>query len=196
MARPREFDPEEVLAGALDVFWHHGYENASLPMLLDGMGLTRGSFYKAFTDKKSLFLLILQRYENVAVDPAVALLSDPQLSNGIDRIEKLFGIVTSAVWENDRRGCLLCSTIADPAILEEDVAEKVHGLLEKMRHGFKTALQSTDIPNEEIEELTEFLLSQYVALRVLARAGEPHKALAGSSSAAIRLLHYARRTTG
>ena len=47
------------------VFWQKGYEDASLPDLLEGMGLTRGSLYKAFKDKKSLFLKVLERYDTM-----------------------------------------------------------------------------------------------------------------------------------
>ena len=73
MARPREFEPEEAIQKAMQVFWEHGYEGASLPDLLAGMGLTRGSLYKAFKDKKSLFLLVLDRYEMSAVKSGVVL---------------------------------------------------------------------------------------------------------------------------
>ena len=85
MSRPRAFDTDAALNGAMDVFWAQGYENASLPDLLTGMGITRGSLYKAFTDKKSLFLLILERYEQAAVVPAVQLRKDPETTDGSDR---------------------------------------------------------------------------------------------------------------
>ena len=66
MARPRVFDTDVALSGAMDVFWEHGYEGASQPYLLIGMHLTRGSLYKSFNDKKSLFLTVLNRYEDSA----------------------------------------------------------------------------------------------------------------------------------
>ena len=64
MARPREFDLDHALESAMLVFWEHGFEGASLPDLLDGMGITRGSLYKAFEDKKALFLKAMELYEN------------------------------------------------------------------------------------------------------------------------------------
>ena len=63
MARPREFDIDTALARALDVFWEKGYGDASLPDLLEGMKLTRGSLYKAFADKETLYLRVLERYD-------------------------------------------------------------------------------------------------------------------------------------
>ena len=83
MARPRSFDTDVAVEKAMQVFWTHGYEGASLPDLLEGMGLTRGSLYKAFTDKKSLFLKVLEHYEGKAVQSGVALLTDSAIPNGL-----------------------------------------------------------------------------------------------------------------
>ena len=62
MARPREFDGDEVLEKALHVFWEKGFDGASLSDLLAAMGLTRSSLYKAFGSKEQLFRCALARY--------------------------------------------------------------------------------------------------------------------------------------
>lgn len=107
MGRPRSFDTDQAIEKAMQVFWTHGYEGASLPDLLDGMGLTRGSLYKAFTDKKTLFLKVLAHYEGKAVQAGVALLTDPAIPNGADRIMAMFTNSYRAATAGDRRGCLL-----------------------------------------------------------------------------------------
>ena len=48
MARPRAFDEDVALDGAMHIFWRQGYGATNLPDLLNAMGLTRGSFYKAY----------------------------------------------------------------------------------------------------------------------------------------------------
>ncbi len=48
MARPREFNEETALDGAMDVFWEHGYEGVALLELREGMGIGRGSLYKGY----------------------------------------------------------------------------------------------------------------------------------------------------
>jgi len=55
MARPKEFDREEVLQKALYTFWEKGYDATTLPDLLESMGVNRSSFYNTFGDKQTLF---------------------------------------------------------------------------------------------------------------------------------------------
>lgn len=162
MARPREFDTDTALNAAMDVFWEHGYEGASLPDLLEGMSLTRGSLYKAFKDKKSLFLTVLDRYDDAAVDAAVAFLSDDTIPDGWTRIMQLMETIPEAVASGDHRGCLLCSAAAGPAFYDTEIAAQVHKSLEKMRAAFSVALGH--------EHLSDLLVSQYVGLRILSRS--------------------------
>jgi len=67
LGRPREFDIDEATRKAMNVFWDRGYHDASLPDLLSGMDLTKGSFYKAFGDKKAIFLRALELYSDDAM---------------------------------------------------------------------------------------------------------------------------------
>ena len=60
--RPREFDTEQALERAMEVFWADGYEAASVQTLLDAMGINRGSMYDTFGDKHALFLAAIEHY--------------------------------------------------------------------------------------------------------------------------------------
>ncbi|NIQ96073.1 MAG: helix-turn-helix transcriptional regulator, partial [Desulfuromonadales bacterium] len=78
MARPREFDVDEALDRAMGVFWLKGYEGTSLQDLLKAMKIARGSLYKAFEDKHSIYLAALDRYDQTEVEEGIAFLSDPK----------------------------------------------------------------------------------------------------------------------
>ena len=188
MARPRAFDTDAALDGAMDVFWTQGYENASLPDLLTGMGITRGSLYKAFTDKKSLFLLILERYEHAAVNPAVEVLTDPGMPDGFDRIARLFASVLGQVQGGDRRGCLLCTAAAGPAMDDAEISRAVGVLMAKMRDGFVRALDDAGMRSAD---LAEMLLTQYVGLRILTRSQAPLEIIERSVAAMMKTLRSA-----
>ena len=192
MARPREFDTDEALERAMGVFWAHGYENASLPMLLSGMKLTRGSLYKAFTDKKSLFLAALARYDAQAVKPAVDLLSNAEIPDGLDRVDALFASVVDAVRSGDHRGCLLCTSAAGPAIDDTEIADAVNALVLKMQAAFRQALNASPLhsalPDQDRANLSMLLMTEYVGLRILARSQVVQEVLEGSVAAQSRML--------
>jgi len=55
MARPIQFDRDDVLNKALGLFWSDGYEASSVSRLLNVMRLNRGGLYSSFSDKRTLF---------------------------------------------------------------------------------------------------------------------------------------------
>ncbi len=196
MARPREFDTDAAINGAMNVFWKHGYEAASLPDLLEGMNISRGSLYKAFEDKKSLFLLVLAHYEEKSVMPAVELLSNQNTPDGWDRIKSLFSKVLSVIRQGDRRGCLLCSAAAGPASDDVDIAKAVHNSLNKMRKAFEKALEESSVHKKldqaEKRNFADTLTTQYVGLRILARSHASLATLERSTNAIQQLATYAK----
>ena len=197
MARPRAFDTDEALQSAMEVFWQHGYEDASLPDLLEGMGLTRGSLYKAFQDKKNLFLLVLDRYERAAVDAGVALLTGEEVADGRDRILAMFAGLVAAVDGGDHRGCLLCTAAAGSAADDPDIARVVHVGLAKLQAGFLQAIEaSPDLSGLDADRklrLADSLLTQYIGLRMLARSRLPLGVLQNAVAGVADMLAGAAR---
>lgn len=190
MARPREFDIDAALNGALEVFWEKGYGDASLPDLLEGMKLTRGSLYKAFTDKKTLYLRVLARYDEKEVGEGVRFLCDPDVA-GLVRIETTFQAISEEVAAGDRRGCLLCSAAAGPAAFDADIRACVAASLGRMQVGFQTALEAALESSPTLGDAAanaQFLINQYVGHHIMARAGAPAEALRQSCAALMRLL--------
>ncbi len=133
----------------------HGYQAASLPHLLDGMGLTQGSLCKVFHDKKSLFLQILDRYETAAVDAGVTLPEDQSAGDARARILAIFSGLVAAVEGGDYRGCLLC-TAASGATSDDTALADTPGIAAAGRL-----------------RLAGTLLTQYIGLRMLARSRLP-----------------------
>ena len=58
----KQFDPQEALDRAVDVFWTRGYESASLTELLQAMKIGRKSLYDTFGSKHDLFQAAMARY--------------------------------------------------------------------------------------------------------------------------------------
>ncbi|MES2602314.1 MAG: TetR/AcrR family transcriptional regulator [Pseudomonadota bacterium] len=75
MARPRTFDPDEILDIALEVFWRKGFRGTSLDDITAESGLAKPSLYAAFGDKNALFLKVLDRYHDRIIARAEKLLA-------------------------------------------------------------------------------------------------------------------------
>lgn len=104
MGRHREFDVQEVLDAALDVFWQKGYEGASYADLTSATGVERPGLYSAFGNKESLFKKALDRYYDyyLAFFPAAL-----ELPTSREVVECLFfkSLELNTRYE-DRKGCL------------------------------------------------------------------------------------------
>ncbi len=175
MGRPREFDVSEAVERAMTVFWDKGYEGASLPDLLCGMGIARGSLYKAFGDKKQLFMASLNCYRVQVVDPATQAITHGAQEAARDRLESFFAHVGTAVKAGDRRGCLLCNLAAGPACADPDISAAVTSMLGRITHAFDVVLAeipaAPPLSDAERGQRAKGLTASYVGLQVLAKAG-------------------------
>ena len=64
--RPRAFDTQQARARARDLFRSRGYAATSVQVLVDELGVQRGSLYAAFGDKHDLYLKSVALYEKTA----------------------------------------------------------------------------------------------------------------------------------
>lgn len=62
--RPREFDREQALLKARDLFWRQGYEGTSMSDLVTELGIASARIYKAFGSKELLFREAIESYES------------------------------------------------------------------------------------------------------------------------------------
>src|SRR6476619_2099117 len=65
MARNKEYDENEVLRKAMELFWKQGYEKTTMQDLVTHMGIHRRSMYDTFGDKHMLFMKALERYSEI-----------------------------------------------------------------------------------------------------------------------------------
>jgi len=128
MARPREFDPDAALEGALDIFWRQGFKATNLPELLSAMGLSRGSFYKAFSDKEHVYLMALDRYDTQVVGATVAHLAATNAPTAWEGLSFLF-----EAEDLGRRGCFICNAMVELAPDHPEVALKTARMAERLR---------------------------------------------------------------
>jgi AcrR family transcriptional regulator len=86
MGRPREFDTEQALDKALDVFWRNGYDGTSISELTQAMGISPPSLYAAFGNKENLFRSALDRYAETRKKLWTELMKEPTAHAMMDRL--------------------------------------------------------------------------------------------------------------
>jgi TetR/AcrR family transcriptional regulator, transcriptional repressor for nem operon len=123
MPRARKFDPEQVLDQAVEAFWSHGYEGASIQGLCGAMAVNPPSLYAAFGDKRSLHLAALQRYTARSQTAFRDAIGEAQGAEGLRRFfSRLSGRLSGP---DGSRGCLITNTATELARHDEAAAQRV-----------------------------------------------------------------------
>ncbi|WP_028937254.1 TetR/AcrR family transcriptional regulator [Pseudonocardia spinosispora] len=77
MARIKEFDPDEVLGRAMELFWRQGYATTSITDLVEHLGIAKASLYATFGGKHDLYLAALDRYTGLPEKSPAERLAQP-----------------------------------------------------------------------------------------------------------------------
>ena len=75
MGRPREFDEDQVVHAAVEIFAQRSYDGTSVDDLVNHLGVHRGSLYKTFGSKRGLYLTALRRHVDNDVTALAAAVS-------------------------------------------------------------------------------------------------------------------------
>lgn len=190
--RPREFDLDRALDQAILVFSARGYHASSIGDLTLAMGLTAGSVYKAFKDKRAIFIAAFDRYKalrNGLLAEAVS-----SASTGRDQLEAaLLFYAESAQGEQGIRGCLVVSGATELATFDDEIAQKIRtslGHSEKLLTELIAAGKQDGSIKATLDEETlgRALLSVTQGMRVLGKTGRSREEMQALVQAALKIL--------
>jgi AcrR family transcriptional regulator len=105
MGRPRAFDADAALDQAMEVFWRHGYEGATIAQLTEAMGINPPSLYAAFGSKEGLLKAALDRYSAKRASWMEEIVSAPTAREVAERM--LMGTADIQTDPANPPGCLL-----------------------------------------------------------------------------------------
>ena len=173
--RPREFDRDEVLERAMQVFWERGYEATPISELVAELGIGRQSLYGAFGDKRQLFEEALQRYGECELAPRVAILKRP--GSGLANVRDLLHHLLEKGIANDFKGCLVGHTAAEFGLRDPELAEKLSKNFCRMEEAIAEALTRAREAGELSIEKSPRKLARLIVTTVqgLALWGPVHK---------------------
>jgi|SRR5579859_6713776 len=188
MSRPREFDEQQALQQAKEVFWQRGYEATSLTDLLAAMGLSKSSFYETFGSKRELFLRSLGRYRDERV-AALRLL----LAGGATARQAIEGLFRAAIGCEAHKGCMACNEAVELAGRDADVERRVAAVMAALEEMLAEAIArgqaegsiGARLPPADLARLLTVALN---GLQVEIRAGADPARLERTVAAVMRLL--------
>jgi TetR/AcrR family transcriptional repressor of nem operon len=173
--RPREFDEDDVVARATDLFWRRGYHATSVRDLGEALGLSASSLYRTFGDKHALFLRALERYR--ATDSAEARdhLLRPGPAPEVLR-DWLIRMVDLPEEGAAARGCFVVNTATELGTDDTAIDECTQAAFDVTREALKEFLHRGRRDGElradlHVAATAEALFTLVLGLRVRARAG-------------------------
>jgi TetR/AcrR family transcriptional regulator, transcriptional repressor for nem operon len=182
MARPREFDEDQALDRALEVFWKLGYANTSLDDLTKAMGIQRGSFYNTFGSKRETYLRALMRYADVMTSGG-PYSQVAHMEPGLDSLQHMFSqYIDSVTGGKPYPGCFFVHASKEHRGDDPEIQRVIQLGIGRMQafieKSIEVAQKAGDLPPHLDPHATALaFMSLAWGLHVMADAGVPKKAL-------------------
>jgi len=139
MAGPnKQFNQEQALDKALNVFWNKGFEATSMQDLINQMGINRASLYQTFGNKYDLFIASLDRYIEINQQQIHETLKAP--GSPLDNLYQLFLHFIGQAENTQQSGCFINNTAVELGPHDAQVAEKIRQFWKQLEHMIFDAL--------------------------------------------------------
>jgi TetR/AcrR family transcriptional repressor of nem operon len=192
MARHKEFDREEALQKAMEVFWTRGYGAASVQDLVRRMGINRQSLYDTYGDKHALYLQALDRYRQVEVRRLIELLDRP--GSVKKNLRQAFAeVVEKALCDREHRGCFMGNATSELAGRCKATASRTRSNMAATEEAFYRALLRGTKEGEikrvrDPRAAARFLYCVLQGLALMAKARQDRKVLSDVVKVTLSLL--------
>ncbi|MEP2920926.1 TetR/AcrR family transcriptional regulator [Sulfitobacter sp.] len=172
MPRKPNYDRDDLIARARDLFWQRGWAGTSLKDLEAELNMKPGSFYAAFGSKDALFALALEKYSNDGVARITALSQD----HGPLKALQMFPALMIENDEAPAKACMLSKTLLELQAHAHPLAEKANEYFQKMEALFADLFAQAQARGEitaasDPRQLACRYQSDLLGLRVTAERG-------------------------
>ncbi|MEQ4573431.1 MAG: TetR/AcrR family transcriptional regulator [Gammaproteobacteria bacterium] len=179
--RPRQFDRDQALHRAMDLFRERGYDAASLGELTQAMGINPPSLYAAFGCKEALFREAVDLYlATVGVHTVRALQEPATAREAIDAM--LRDNVRAFTATQPAKGCLVVLGAPHRTAENGAVFDELSTLRERMqkriRDRLKRGIAEGDVPaGADVAAVAAYYATVLNGLSLQVRDGAPRKRL-------------------
>ncbi|BCQ28143.1 TetR/AcrR family transcriptional regulator (plasmid) [Caballeronia sp. NK8] len=183
---------DEALDGFVRVFREKGYHATSVEALSAETGLTAGSLYKAFSDKREIFVAALDHYiARRSTGLQAALTRQTSARDKIRALLDFYAAVSHG--QEGQRGCLVVGSAVSLATFDDEIAERVHGSIRRLESLLRTLLKQGQADGTVSGALSvggtaRCLLCFLQGLRVVGKLGSGRAGMLSAVEEAMRLL--------
>jgi TetR/AcrR family transcriptional repressor of nem operon len=174
MARTKDFDENEVLAKAIQLFWYKGYNGTSMQDLVDGLGISRSSLYDTYTDKHTLYMKALESYQQAGWTKIQEMIDDS--GPAIENIKKLLELTANEMLcDTQQKGCFMVNAEVEVALHDPQVNDVVCKNDQQLEEWFyqliKKGKNNGEIKNPaDARALARFIFNTVKGIRVTAKS--------------------------
>jgi TetR/AcrR family transcriptional repressor of nem operon len=191
MARTKEFDPDQALQAAMELFWQRGYEATSMSDLVHHLGIGRASIYATFGGKRELYLKAYERYLEQGIDFESLLSGQGPVLPAVRELVRRFA--DEAAHDSAHRGCLVVNTAIELAPHDEELARRVESNWDFIENTLAAALTRAREQGEldgaqDPRSLARFLLTVLQGLRLMGKGSNDAARLRDTAAQALRVL--------
>ncbi len=179
--RPKQYNEDEAIQAAGQVFWSKGFSATSLDDLSAAMEMNRPSIYRAFGGKESIYRkALLQFRQGMEAAFTRTMLSEPDVGKALTTF---YGeALTIYTTGTQPKGCMVMSTAATAATnhaeIQADLLSIIRDLDKKIADRFEQALKAGQLSATfDISGRAALAQSLLHSLSLRARAGEQQNQL-------------------
>ncbi|MFD0767274.1 TetR/AcrR family transcriptional regulator [Mucilaginibacter lutimaris] len=192
MARTKDFDEDEVLKKAVDLFWLKGYNATSMQDLVDGLGISRSSLYDTYGDKHSLFLKALESYQCTSTAKFVQIIESDKPAK--ETIKALLNFIAGNLLnDKSQKGCFMVNAEVEVALHDKEVNDMIQKNDENLEDAFfrviKKGQESGEISNpQNARALARFVYNTVKGIQVTAKSTNDRAVFDDIISSALMVL--------
>lgn len=179
MARNKEFNTNEVLEKAVELFSCKGYNGASMQDVVDCLGLSRSSLYDTIGDKRQLYLEALKKYRQ---EKTACMVQRIQQTSDIKALTQqiLQTAAQEGLQDPQQKGCFMVNSTIEMAPHDPEFARLVQANRQEVEDAFTDALRKGQslgqiAARHEPRSLARFIFNAISGIQVAARSGADKK---------------------
>jgi len=192
MPRVRQFDEQEVLTKAMELFWKKGYHATSMDDLVKFAGINRASLYSIFGGKKKLFNKALEHYRATNRNEIGRFLSQqPQVKEGLRKL--FYNLIDETFADQDCKGCFVVNTTTELIPGDDEMQTKLRenrDTIQKAFYGFllKGAEAGQISADKDLKAIANLLFTFFNGFRVIGKIADDAQELQASVDTILQLL--------